>query len=392
MEIDTMALGESTISAADSITSRNVRDLEMELEEKNRYIKRLEAQMLVSPLAEQSVPAVEKAALDKEMAKIQEEKDVVEKAPKESADAKELAAEATLGAASNPEGFVELHRSSTSSTAEIESRKFEESSMMSTAALLTTNSAFPPHDLTLQEDESTLQRMLQMAELELERKDAELHACREAASSTSPLGQLQQEYGKLTKEIRQLFEQKQACAEECRHLQNRLCEREAQIAELERRLSRQTVSEQHVLRRIESDSQNQPSSPGMSASWRHKASALEEELKQKAETVARLRQRELWFEAQLHRQAEANVMPLEAILNELRVLQEGTERLPAHKLKLLSNDTASKFWSETRSAKQLPEAPAVVLPLEKAGQVPPSTAPRSGQPIAGGPTFFQHYC
>merc|ERR1719247_3220003 len=71
----------------------------------------------------------------------------------------------------------------------------------------------------------------------------------------------------------------------------------------------------------------QTSSPASPGGWRGKVSLLEEELKAKAEIVARLRQRELWFEQQLRRQKESNDMPLEALLLELRGLQEASDRL-----------------------------------------------------------------
>lgn len=174
-------------------------------------------------------------------------------------------------------------------------------------------------------------RMLRTAELELERKDAELNILR-ASSASGGLEALREELGALTCENNALLEQKQARAEEKQLLELQARELEGRAAELELRLARgqraarrpppsRTPGMDGGARGSESSS---PSSP---SGWRGKAAMLEEELKAKAEVVARLRQRELWFEQQLARQKEANGRPLEALLLELRGLQEASDRL-----------------------------------------------------------------
>jgi len=66
---------------------------------------------------------------------------------------------------------------------------------------------------------------------------------------------------------------------------------------------------------------------GGGSSMRQRAAVLEEELKCNNDAVARLRQRELWFEQQLRRQRQVNEQPLGELLDEIVSLQSAAAQL-----------------------------------------------------------------
>lgn len=61
------------------------------------------------------------------------------------------------------------------------------------------------------------------------------------------------------------------------------------------------------------------------ATWRQRTASLEDEVRAKTEWVKRLHQRELWLNAQLRRQGEANALPMETMLGDVVALCEALQ-------------------------------------------------------------------
>lgn len=207
-------------------------------------------------------------------------------------------------------------------------------------------------------DAELLRHMLRTAELELARKDAEFRIMSGGIES------LREEHRKLSMEIRTFSDQKQARSDEMRLVKVRMHEQKAKAAELELRLAMSQADPRRSGQLspavpVTAGSSDAPS-PASTAGWRGKAALLEDELKAKAEIVARLRQRELWLEQQLRRQKDANDMPLEALLHEISGLREGADRLGGGQKTCAAPTITGLAGAIGSTAQCLPQAPSVL--------------------------------
>eukprot|EP00812_Abedinium_dasypus_P004491 NODE_155_length_1930_cov_235.985067.p1 GENE.NODE_155_length_1930_cov_235.985067~~NODE_155_length_1930_cov_235.985067.p1 ORF type:complete len:453 (+),score=85.32 NODE_155_length_1930_cov_235.985067:94-1452(+) len=154
---------------------------------------------------------------------------------------------------------------------------------------------------------------VEVAESELERKGAEL-AVRRSQTTVAPQAE-QIDRQRLAAEVRRLLEQRAAQGGRQQVLEASLAESEQRVAELRIRLAA-----------IGTDA-----SAGAGCLQHGRVPALEEELKARDAELARLQHRELWFERQLQRQDEANVMPLQALSSEIAALKDSALKLAEHR-------------------------------------------------------------
>jgi len=178
---------------------------------------------------------------------------------------------------------------------------------------------------------------LQTAEAELELKDAEVRACRPYTScrdtgAAAPRGleALREELRSLDAEVWKLQEQCLTEADRQRALQaDRQQEQlpqlqQQRLPQLRGMVANSCAAEGQAEAQDSSWMGSTSSGVGMApgCGWRQRVIALEEELKLKTELLARLRQKELWFEQQLRRQIEVNGVPLESLLSEVLALDD----------------------------------------------------------------------
>jgi len=235
--------------------------------------------------------------------------------------------------------------------------------------------------MDIAEEARSLRGLMLAAELELECKELEIHAFRPLCAAESNIGDgaaaLREEHRRLAAEVRVLAERHRLGGERKRALEAEARSREHRIAELETRFTKLKLdplpqcllpSMVHAAPHTDATGAGAGTSrsSGGGGAWRQRAAQLEDELNSKAAIVTRLQQRELWFEQQIQRQAEANAEPWEALVDDLGALLRKVNALRGAAATWRAPDVGPGTGAWTRWTAPGGRSPPPATPLDSA--------------------------